>query len=160
MEETKSIDIDDMVLGLFLDSMTTNFLNRVLIDEQVEDDCRRHPRYDPIPVSYTHLLPILVKAGAIVPKQTMPAKFPYLRQHDPHATCGYHAGYVGHSTEIFHAIKTKVQELINRNFLCFTPVTAKDITIITVKMSMFTYEQSFDIKEAYNGKVDQIPDIT
>ncbi|KAI5410071.1 hypothetical protein KIW84_055523 [Lathyrus oleraceus] len=41
------------------------------------DQERRRPRYDPIPMSYTHLLPILVKAGAIVPKQTEPAKLPY-----------------------------------------------------------------------------------
>lgn len=36
MEETKSIDKTDMVLELFLDSMTTNFLNQVVIDEQAE----------------------------------------------------------------------------------------------------------------------------
>lgn len=103
-------------LGLFLDSMTINFLKQVVIDEQVKDilkednkqkvvasfppplpqeQCvpphqrpaqnhqklklkqiikgnkgqeRRRPRYDPIHVSYSHLLPILVNAGAIMPK--------------------------------------------------------------------------------------------
>ncbi|KAI5412413.1 hypothetical protein KIW84_057183 [Lathyrus oleraceus] len=85
----------------------------------------RRPRYDHIPVSYAHLLPILVKAGAIMPKQTEPTKLPYGRKHDPHSTCGYHAGYVGHSTEVCHALKTKVQELIDQNLLCFTPETAK-----------------------------------
>ncbi|KAI5404005.1 hypothetical protein KIW84_051228 [Lathyrus oleraceus] len=127
MEETKSIDKADMVLGLFLDSMTTDFPNQVEIDEQAEDilneDNRQkrpaqshqklkqkqiskgnkdqegiRPLYDPIPVSYAHLLPTLVKAGAIIPKQTEPAKLPYRRKHDPHATCGYHTGYMGHST--------------------------------------------------------------
>lgn len=37
MEEIKRIDRTDMVLGLFLDSMTTNFPNQVVIDEQAED---------------------------------------------------------------------------------------------------------------------------
>ncbi|KAI5443051.1 hypothetical protein KIW84_011907 [Lathyrus oleraceus] len=173
MEETKSIDKADMVLGLFLDSMTTNFPNQVVIDEQVEDSLKkdnkqkvaasvlplllqerrvlppqspaqrhhklkqkqvnkgnkdqegRRSRYDTIPVIYAHLLPILVKVGEIVPKQTEPAKLPYGRKHDPHATCGYHAGYVGHSTEVYHVLKNKVQGLIDQNLLCFTPVTAK-----------------------------------
>ncbi|KAI5423444.1 hypothetical protein KIW84_046412 [Lathyrus oleraceus] len=40
----------------------------------------RRPRYDPIPMSYAHLLPILVNAGEIVPKQIKPAKFTYHRQ--------------------------------------------------------------------------------
>lgn len=76
-------------------------------------------------MSYVHLLPILVNVGAIVPKQIEPAKFPYHRKHDPHATYRYHAGYVGHPTESCHVLKTKVQELIDRNLLCFTPVTSK-----------------------------------
>lgn len=76
-------------------------------------------------MSYAHLLPILVKVGAIVPKQTELAKLPYDRKHNPHATCGYHAGYVGNSTKVCHTLKTKVQELIDRNLSCFTPVTAK-----------------------------------
>ena len=37
MEETKSLDRTNMVLGLFLDSMTINFQNQVVIDEQAED---------------------------------------------------------------------------------------------------------------------------
>ncbi|KAI5381491.1 hypothetical protein KIW84_UN0086 [Lathyrus oleraceus] len=173
MEETKSIDITDMVLRLFMDSMTTNFPNQVVIDEQVEDILKednkqkvavgfppplpqeycvlphqrpaqnhrklkqkqiskgnkdqegRHPRYDPILVSYAHLLPILVKAEAIVPKQIEPAKFPYSHKHDPHATRGYHVGYVGHSTETCHVLKSRVQELIDQKLLSFTPAIAE-----------------------------------
>ncbi|KAI5431673.1 hypothetical protein KIW84_035727 [Lathyrus oleraceus] len=142
MEETKSIDRANMVLGLFLDSMTTNFSNRVVIDKKAEDSLKkcnkqkvaasvlpllpqeqrllphqrsaqsdqklkqkkinqknndqegRCPHYDPIPMSYAHLLAILVNVGAIVPKQIESARFPYGRKHDPHAICGYHAGYV------------------------------------------------------------------
>ncbi|KAI5424457.1 hypothetical protein KIW84_030591 [Lathyrus oleraceus] len=114
---------------------------QVMVDEQAEDILKedskqkkqiskgnkdqegRHHRYDPIPVSYTHLLPILVNAGAIMPKQTESAKLPYGRKHDPHATCGYHAEYMGNSTEVCHALKIKVQELIDQNLLCFTPVS-------------------------------------
>lgn len=116
MEETKSIDRVNMVLGLFLDRMTKDFSNRAMIDKQPENNLKkdnkqkvaagilpflpqeecllphqrpsqsdqklkqkkfshekndqkgRRPCYDPIPVSYAHLLPILVKAREIVPK--------------------------------------------------------------------------------------------
>ncbi|KAI5389400.1 hypothetical protein KIW84_074883 [Lathyrus oleraceus] len=153
--------------------MTTDFLNQVVIDEQVEDRLKkdnkqkvaasilpllpqeqrllphhrpaqsnhklkqkqiskgnkdqegRRAHNDPIPMSYTQSLPILVNAGAIMPKEIESAKFPYHHKHDPHTTCGYHAGYVGHYTEACHVLKTKVQELINRNLLCFTPITTK-----------------------------------
>ncbi|KAI5430567.1 hypothetical protein KIW84_034959 [Lathyrus oleraceus] len=57
-----------------------------------KDQERRRTLYDPIHMSYAHLLPILVEAGAIVPKQIEPARFPYGRKHDPHAMYGYHAG--------------------------------------------------------------------
>lgn len=40
MEETKSIDKANIVLGIFLDSMTTNFSNQVMIDEQVKDSLK------------------------------------------------------------------------------------------------------------------------
>ncbi|KAI5389671.1 hypothetical protein KIW84_075099 [Lathyrus oleraceus] len=173
MEEIKSIDRTDMVLGLFLDSMTINLPNQVVIDEQVEDILKednkqkvaagfppplpqekyvlphqrpaqnhqklkqkkirkgnkdqegRRPCYDPILVNYAHLLPILVNAGAIVPKQIEPMRAPYSHKHDPHATCGYHAGYVGHSTEACHVLKARVQELIDQKLLSFTPAIAE-----------------------------------
>ncbi|KAI5382766.1 hypothetical protein KIW84_070251 [Lathyrus oleraceus] len=127
MEETKSIDNADMVLGIFLDSMTTDCTNQVVIDKQVEDNLkkdnkqkkqinkgnndrkRRRPRNDPIPLSYAYLLPILVNAGAIVPKRIQPAGFPYHPKHDPNATCGYHTGHVGNSIENCNHFKAIVQ---------------------------------------------------
>ncbi|KAI5444276.1 hypothetical protein KIW84_012778 [Lathyrus oleraceus] len=198
MEETKSIDRDDLVLGLFLDSMTTNFPNQVGIDEQVEDilkednkqkmatsiltflpqeQCvlpyqrpaqsyqnskqkqiskgnkdqeRRRPCYDPIPVSYAHVLPILVKVGAIMPKQIEPAKFPYSHKHDPHATCGYHAGYVGHSTETCHVLKARVQELIDQKLLSFTPAIAE---VPVEKRARLGFLRFFDRKLELPSKV-------
>lgn len=173
MEETKSIDRDDMVLGLFLDSMTTNFPNHVVIDEQAKDSLkkdnkpnvaanvlphppqehhllphhrptqsdqklrqkqirqkhndqkRRRPRNDPIPMSNAHLLPIMVNVGEIVPKQIDPVRFPYSRKYDPHAICGYHVGHVGNSIENCYPFKARTQKLIGQKLLSLTPVTAK-----------------------------------
>ncbi|KAI5409938.1 hypothetical protein KIW84_055410 [Lathyrus oleraceus] len=100
-------------------------MNHKQISKGNKDQEGRRPCNGPIPMSYAQLLPILVNVRAIVPKQIEPAKFPYHRKHDPHATCGYHAGYVGHSTEACHILRNKVQELIDRNLLCFIPMTAK-----------------------------------
>ncbi|KAI5436215.1 hypothetical protein KIW84_022616 [Lathyrus oleraceus] len=133
MENGKSIDKADMVLGLFLDSMTTNFPNRrpaqsnqklkqKQISQKNKDQEGRCPHDDPIPMSYTQLLPILVNARAIMPKQIEPAKFPYHREHGLHSTCGYHAGYVGPSTEACHVLKSRIQELIDQKLLRFTHV--------------------------------------
>ncbi|KAI5435081.1 hypothetical protein KIW84_021783 [Lathyrus oleraceus] len=96
-------------------------LKQKQISQKNNDREGRHPRKDLIPTSYAHLLPILVNARAIVPKQIEPARFPYSRKHDPHATCGYYAGYVWHSTKTCHVLKARVQELINQKLLCFTP---------------------------------------
>lgn len=71
-------------------------LKQKQISKGNKDQEGRHPRNDPIPMSYAHLLPILVNVGEIVPKQTEYARFPYDRKHDPHAICGYHVGNVGH----------------------------------------------------------------
>lgn len=67
-------------------------------NQENNDQVRRHPLCDMIPMSYTHLLPILIHVEAIVPKETGPSRFPYRPRHDPNATCEHHAGYIGHST--------------------------------------------------------------
>lgn len=76
-------------------------------------------------MNYAYSLPILVNVREIMPKQTEAARFPYSRKHEPHAMCGYHIGHVGHCIENCYSFKTKVQELIDCNLLCFTPVTVK-----------------------------------
>ncbi|KAI5414553.1 hypothetical protein KIW84_040154 [Lathyrus oleraceus] len=69
-------------------------LKQKQISQKNNDQEGRHPHYDPIPMSYTHLLPVLVNVGEIVPKQIELARFPYGRKHDPSAIGGYHAGYM------------------------------------------------------------------
>lgn len=69
---------------------------------------------------FTHLLPILIYVGVIVPKDLKPSKFPNYSKHNPNATCGYHAGYIGYSTEACFLFKDKVQDLLDQKFICFT----------------------------------------
>lgn len=74
---------------------------------------KKRPQHDQIPVSYTQLLPYLVQQGAIVPKEIPPVVHPYGLKYNPNASCAFHAGYIGHSTEDYGLFKTRVQELID-----------------------------------------------
>jgi len=75
--------------------------------------------FDPIPMTYTKLLPQLIKKTLIapIPAQLMQPSYP--KWFDPNAKCEYHGGAIGHSTENCKALKIKVQGLINAKWLVF-----------------------------------------
>ncbi|XP_050889356.1 uncharacterized protein LOC127094579 [Lathyrus oleraceus] len=79
-----------------------------------------HPQFDKIPVPYSELVPYLVDVGAIIPKEFPVATPPFRNNHGPNASCAYHAGFIGHSTENCWALKCKIQDLINQNILAFS----------------------------------------
>ncbi|XP_050919781.1 uncharacterized protein LOC127137354 [Lathyrus oleraceus] len=80
----------------------------------------KRTQYDKIPVPYTDLVPYLIHVGAIVPKEIPQAMSPYHYKHNPNASCAYHAGHVGHSTEDCWPLKNKIQDLIDRKILTFS----------------------------------------
>ena len=49
------------------------------IIQKNNDQERRHPRNDPIPMSHAHLLPILIYVVEMVPKQIKPVKLRSIR---------------------------------------------------------------------------------
>ena len=57
------------------------------------------PRWDPILVSYTELLPQLIQSQLLARTLLNPLIPPYLRWYDTNASCDYHYGTKGHSTE-------------------------------------------------------------
>jgi len=69
----------------------------------------RTMKFTPIPMTYTELLPDLLKSAlvAICPARTIQP--PYPRFYDANAKCEYHSGEIGHSTENCRAFKYKVQ---------------------------------------------------
>ncbi|CAK8571617.1 unnamed protein product [Lathyrus sativus] len=86
-------------------------------------------------MSYTQLLSNLIHTGAIIPKEIETTKFPYHPRHDPNATCGYHAGYVGHSTESCIIFKNKVQELLDQKLLYFTKKPCQNSILVISETS-------------------------
>jgi len=55
--------------------------------------------FTPIPMTYTELLPDLLKNSVVVLCPAKVVQSPYPRYYDPNAKCEYHSGEVGHSIE-------------------------------------------------------------
>ena len=69
--------------------------------------------YHALPVSYAHLLPMLVQKYKIPIISAKPRKPPYPEWYDFNARCEYHGGIQGHSTKSCTSFKDKVQALID-----------------------------------------------
>ncbi|KAA0040172.1 uncharacterized protein E6C27_scaffold118G00070 [Cucumis melo var. makuwa] len=74
-------------------------------------------RFDPVPMTYTELLPQLIQNRQLALIPIIPIQPPYPKWYDSNAQCDYHAGEAGHSTENCSALKRKVQSLINVGWL-------------------------------------------
>ncbi|XP_050916837.1 uncharacterized protein LOC127132018 [Lathyrus oleraceus] len=93
---------------------------------QLRQPTRQRPRkpvrhIDQLPVSYSQVLPYLIKDGLIVPKELLQVIPPYPPGFDVNARCDFHAGAQGHSVENCRALKHKVQDLIDSRAIMFTP---------------------------------------
>ena len=67
---------------------------------------------DPIPVTYTELLPELLARQLVALSRVLPLKPPFPKSYNPNVHCDYHSGIPGHSTEDCISLKKKVQTLI------------------------------------------------
>ncbi|XP_050915718.1 uncharacterized protein LOC127130797 [Lathyrus oleraceus] len=66
------------------------------------------------------LVPYLIHVGVIIPRELPAASPPFHRNHNPNASCAFHARYIGHSTEDCGALKKRIQELIDQEILSFS----------------------------------------
>jgi len=69
-------------------------------------------QFTPLPMTYTELLPDLVKSSLVAICLARVLQPPYSRFYDANAKCEYHGGEIGHSTENCRALKHKVQTLM------------------------------------------------
>ncbi|KAA0034022.1 girdin-like [Cucumis melo var. makuwa] len=76
-------------------------------------------RFDPIPMTYTELLPQLIQNRQLAPIPMIPIQPPYSKWYDSNARCDYHARGAGQSTENCLTLKRNVQSLINAGWLSF-----------------------------------------
>ncbi|XP_058745950.1 uncharacterized protein LOC131618811 [Vicia villosa] len=82
---------------------------------------RNRTTYDPIPMTYTELYPlmvlkVLITTRALTPPNPLPTSF----RSDLH--CAFHQGGDGHDLENCYALKARVQELMRANMLTFKDV--------------------------------------
>jgi len=100
-------------------------------------------KFTPISMTYTELLPDLLKNAlvSLCPAKTLQS--PYPKYYNASAKCEYHSGEMGHSTENCRALKFKVQSLIDSGWLTFqeqkpsvdkNPLTGHANTTVNVMM--------------------------
>ena len=80
---------------------------------------RDKKRLDPIPVTYTELLPKLLAKQLIALSCTLPLKPPFPKSYNPNVHCDYHIRNPGHSTEDCISLKHQVQTLIEVGMINF-----------------------------------------
>lgn len=76
---------------------------------------------DLLPMSYSQVLPYLIKGGLIVPKELRPVIPSYPPGFDVNARFDFHVGAQGHSNEDCNIFKHKVQDLLDSRVIVFTP---------------------------------------
>jgi len=80
---------------------------------------RKFVHFTPIPMTYTELLPMLLRKYFVAICPMKPQQPPLSKNYDPNATCDYHGGAKGHSIERCIPLKYKVQSLIDSGWLTF-----------------------------------------
>ncbi|KAK2422365.1 hypothetical protein QL285_032905 [Trifolium repens] len=88
--------------------------------QQVQQTHQRAKKiFDPIPVSYSQLLPYLVYNRMVTPRALKPMTAPFPAWYNSEAKCEFHEGAEGHTVDDCIAFKYKVQELIDQKLLTF-----------------------------------------
>lgn len=86
---------------------------------QGQQEKKKRIHFDPIPVTYTELYPLLISKNLVRPRQphAMPKKLPWW--YKPEASCAYHQGAPGHDLERCCTFKAEVQKLVQAGILTF-----------------------------------------
>lgn len=83
---------------------------------------RRPPKqFDPVPMSYGRLLPLLLNSSLVQLREFKAPPTPLPPDYDMNVNCEYHSGTPGHSIEDCKSLKYKVQDLIDSRAIMFTP---------------------------------------
>lgn len=85
--------------------------------------------FDPIPMTYADLFPILLQRNLIQTKALLrvPATLPWW--YKPESNCAFHQGAPGHGIENCFALKAEVQGLIRSNVLTFKEGTSTEVIV-------------------------------
>ena len=84
-----------------------------------QEGIEKKKRLDPIPVTYTELLPKLLARQLVALSCVLPLKPPFPKSYNPNVHCDYHFRNLGHSTEDCLSFKQQVQTLIETGKINF-----------------------------------------
>lgn len=85
------------------------------------DRQRPWKEFDFMPITYTQVLPYLIQKGLVEIKLVTPPPNLLPRGYDANSRCDFHAGSPGHTTKKCLELKFKVQDLLERKIISFTP---------------------------------------
>lgn len=89
---------------------------------------RRPPRkFDPISMSYGHLLAYLLRDSLVQLREAKAPPIPLSPGYDMNVSCEYHSGTPGHSIENYNVFKHKVQDLIDSKVISLTPIIMNNL---------------------------------
>src|ERR1051325_9014807 len=90
-------------------------------NQRINQHYRKYAQQDiqPIPMSYSQLLPYLIQSGIVIPRELKPVPGVAKAWFDERDKCAFHADSVGHEIENCSAFKCTVQELIDDKILFF-----------------------------------------
>lgn len=95
------------------------------LSRQGQQQQPKRVNFDPIPVTYTALYPLLISKNLVRPRQppVVPKKFPWW--YKPEASCAHHQGTPGHDLEKCCTLKAEVQKLVQAGILTFQGTVVK-----------------------------------
>ena len=81
----------------------------------LQNQARKASQFDPIPIKYATLLPILLKKKLVQTRPLHRVPNPLPSWYCPDLKCDFHQGAPGHNTEQCYSLKEEVQKLIENN---------------------------------------------
>jgi hypothetical protein len=84
-----------------------------------QNHIQRAPQFDPIPMLYAELLPVLIDNNLVQTRAPPPVPATLPRWYRSDHFCAFHQGAPGHDIERCYALKAEVQKLTRANILSF-----------------------------------------
>jgi hypothetical protein len=81
----------------------------------IQNQARKVSQFDPIPIKYVDLLPMLLKKKLVQTRPLHQVPNPLPSWYCPELKCDFHQGAPGHDTEQCYPLKEEVQKLIENN---------------------------------------------
>lgn len=101
-----------------------------------QDQAQRASQFNPVPIKYAILLPILLKRNLVQTRSLPRVPNPLPPWYRTDLTCVFHQGAAGHDTEWCYPLRDEVQKLIENNVLSFED---PDIQVLLQQQSLTSH---------------------